>query len=188
MAMPWQLRTPKRRNPRARGYQPKPIAETLPCLGVNELVRIIPHKHGITRKQVFHSSSHPPMIGLRLTCEAIEVTHCTGHVQSFRLKWIRTHFGHPRPAIHCDKCQRPVIKLYNRADDLACRHCKGVTYISRKLDKRTRPALRAHRIETFLALKRPMSKKVRDRLLKKYGEKALMPKSNYRTGTPRHWW
>jgi hypothetical protein len=115
MAMPEQLARglTKRRYRLAKGFQPQPkaIAETLPALNVNELLRAIPHNHGIIRTQSFSSPSHPPIIGLRLTCQDIQATHCTGHVQTFRVKWIRTGFGHPRPAIHCDKCQRPVIKV-----------------------------------------------------------------------------
>jgi hypothetical protein len=132
------------------------------------------------------SSSHPPVVGLRLTCETIEVFHKSGNAQKFRIKWIRTHFGY-RPAVHCDKCQKPVQKLYNRFDDLACRPCRGAIYLCQKLDKRTRPILKAHRLQVFLEFKNNINKSTQERLLKRYGEKAMRPQHNYRLGTPRLW-
>jgi len=35
--MPWQLQTAKRRNPKARGYAPRPLVELLPAINVNDL-------------------------------------------------------------------------------------------------------------------------------------------------------
>lgn len=187
MSMPPQLKAGLLRRRQYPRREPKPIAETLPTLDVNELLRAIPHKHGITRTQSFNSPSHPQPISLRLTCEAIEVTHPTGHVQTFRLKWIRTNFGHPRPAIHCDRCQRPVLKLYNRYNDLCCRRCRGAIRLSQKLDKHTRPVLKAHRLDVFLGLKSNVRQATRERLIKRFGEKAMMPTSNYGSYGPRHW-
>ena len=193
MGMPWQLRKTPRRNPRARGYAPKPVADTLPCFDVNELLDAIPHKYGITRTQSFTSTSHPPVIGLRLTCETIEVIHPSlhrgqnGNVQTLRLKWIRTGFGRPRPAVHCDKCQRPFIKLYNKHNDLSCRHCHGAIYLSQSLNQHQRPILKAHRLEQFLLLKTNAQQSTKARLLRRYGERAMMPRTNYNTHTRRHW-
>jgi len=193
MPMPPQLARAKRRNPRARGYAPKPIADTLPCFDINELSKVIPRNYDKVRTQSFTSSSHPPIIGLRLTYKTIEVTHRSlhrgqqGNSQTLRLKWIRTGFGRPRPAIHCDKCGRPFIKLYNRNNDLSCRHCHGSIYLSQSLNQHQRPILRAHRLEQFLLLKTNAQQRTRDRLLKRFGEKAMKPISNYRTHTPRHW-
>jgi hypothetical protein len=184
---PPQLARAKRRNRFARGYVPKPVAETLPCFNICELVHIIPHKYGITRTQSSNSPSHPPIIGLRLTCEIIEVIHKGGNTQKFKLKWIRTNFGRPRPAIHCDKCQCPVLKLYNRYDDLACRVCRGTVYLSQKVAPSARPTLKAHRLEQFLALKSNINQRTRERLIKRFGEKALRPQSNYSTRGSRHW-
>src|SRR5262249_40670191 len=176
MRMPWQLRKTPRRNPRARGYAPKPINDALPCFDINELLHAIPRDYGVS-----------------LTYETIEVIHPSlhrgqnGNVQTLRLKWIRTGFGRPRPAIHCDKCNRPFIKLYNRNNDLSCRHCHGAIYLSQSLNQHQRPILKAHRLEQFLLLKTNAQQRTRDRLLKRFGERAMMPKTNYRTNTPRHW-
>ena len=35
--MPWQLQTAKRRNPKARGYAPRPLVELLPAINTNDL-------------------------------------------------------------------------------------------------------------------------------------------------------
>jgi hypothetical protein len=185
--MPPQLaRALQRCKPRRKGST-KPVVETLPCFNVNELLDAIPRKYGIIRTQSFTSSSHPPIIGLRLACDAIEVTHKNGNIQNFTLKWIRTYFGRPRPAIRCDKCQRAFIKLYNLHGDLACKHCRGAIYLSQKITPTARPTLRAHRLARFLELKTNINKRTQERLLRKYGEKAMRPQSNYQTSTPRHW-
>src|SRR5262249_19935809 len=119
MSQPWQLRKTPRRNPHARGYARKPVTDTLPCFDVNALLHATPRENGIIRTQQVTNTSHPKTIGLRLTCETIEVKYRplhrgqTPNVQALKLKWICTHFGRTRPAIHCDKCNRPFIKLYN---------------------------------------------------------------------------
>jgi hypothetical protein len=193
MAMPPQLRKTPRRNPRARGYAPKPVTDTLPCLNVNELLHAIPRNYDVIRTQSFTSTSHPQIISLRLTYEAIEVIHPSlhrgqnGNVQTLRLKWIRTGFGRPRPAIYCDKCGRPFIKLYNKHNDLSCRHCHGAIYLSQSINQHQRPILKAHRLERFLLLKTNAQQRTRNRLLRRFGEKALEPQTNYNTHTPRHW-
>jgi hypothetical protein len=185
--MPPQLARALQRTKPRKYKSTKLVAETLPCFNVNELVHAIPHKYGIVRTQSFTTPSHPPLLGLRLTYETIEAIHRNGNIQKLKIKWIRTGFGHPRPAIHCDKCRRAVTKLYNRFDDLACKHCRGAIYLSQKLNKHTRPALKAYRLARFLELKNNINKRTQERLLRKYGEKAMMPQSNYGTGTARHW-
>lgn len=123
-----------------------------------------------------------------MTCEEIQVTHGRHkNVQTFKLKWIRTGFGGLRPEILCDKCQQPRKKLYNHHDDLACKRCRGAIYLSQKLDQNTRPTLRAYRLAGFLELKQNINKRTAERLIKRYGQKALMPQSNYNTQGPRGW-
>jgi len=185
MAMPPQLARWQCTKPR-KYKSTKLIAEALPCFNVNELTRAIPHRHGTVRTQHFTSSSHPPILRLRLTCEDIQVTHENGNTQKFRLKWIKTGFGH-RPTILCDKCQQPRQKLYNHYDDLACRRCRGAIYLSQKVTPKARPVLKAHRLEKYMLLKSNIQQRTRDRLLKRFGEKAMMPQGNYNTGTPRLW-
>ena len=196
MSMPRQLQMGLLRRRQYPRREPRPIAETLPALDVNELLHAIPHKHGTVRTQSFTSPSHPPIIGLRLTCQDIEVAHSAGHIQTFRLKWIRTGFGHPRPAVLCDKCQRPVLKLYNRYNSLACRHCCNAVHASQVCHSRARPALQLKRLRTFLQLKSYMRRTNRHRLearcrsleanaqlrykvSNRLNDKALRPSGNY---------
>jgi hypothetical protein len=183
MAMPPQLQ----RGLLARRYShcrdPRPIAEELSQINVNELH--IPRDHK-TYSAPNISLRYPYLSGIRLTCNAVEFTH-TGRTQTFALKPIRTGFGYFRFAFIC-QCQRPVIKLYFRHANLACHACHKAIRASQTLGKRTRPLLKALRLQTFLDLKTStMRKQTRQRLLKRLGEKSLMPLSNYGTQGSKHW-
>jgi hypothetical protein len=118
------------------------------------------------------------LLSLRLTCNTIEVIHPSLHrgqnpnIQTFKIKWIHTGFGRHRPAIHCDKCQRAFIKLYNLHNDLACKFCRGAIYLSQKVARTSRPTIKAHRLAQFLELKTNINKRTQERLLRKCGEKA----------------
>jgi hypothetical protein len=183
MAMPPQLQ----RGLLARRYShcrdPRPIAEELSQIDVNDL--------HIPRDQRTYSAPnislrYPYLSGIRLTCNAVEFTH-TGRTQTFALKPIKTGFGYFRFAFIC-QCQRPVIKLYFRHANLACHACHKAIRASQTLGKRTRPLLKALRLQTFLDLKTStMRKQTRQRLLKRLGEKSLMPQSNYGTQGTKHW-
>src|SRR5262249_15178198 len=112
-AVPWQLKTARRRNRHARGYVPNPLAEATPSLTANEIANIIPRKQGIVRKQIFQSANHHA-IALELTCEMAKVAHPTGRIQTLRIKTIRTGFGGlQRPRFHfvCEQCGRGCLKL-----------------------------------------------------------------------------
>ena len=186
MAMPPQLARWQKTKPR-KYKSTKLIAETLPCFDINELVHAIPRNYGIVRTQDFSSSSHVPLLRLRLTCEEIQVIHGRHkNVQTFKLKWAKTGFGY-RPLLQCDKCQRGARKLYNHLHDLACKHCRGAIYLSQRLDQHTRPTLRAYRLAGFLELKQNINKRTAERLIRQYGQKAMMPTSNYRTQGIRGW-
>jgi len=186
MPMPPQLARWQKTRPR-KHKSTKPVFETLPCLCVGELTRIIPRKYGTVRTQNFFSSSHVPLLRLRLTCETVEVRHKSGNTQKFKILWAKTGFGHPRPVICCDKCQRGAYKLYNRFDDLACKRCRGAIYLSQKITPKARPTLKAYRLARFLELKSNINKRTAERLIRQFGEKAMMPTSNYRTQGIRGW-
>jgi DNA-directed RNA polymerase subunit RPC12/RpoP len=87
----------------------------------------------------------------------------------------------------CPRCGRRVVKVYDHTGGLACKKCHNAIQLSQKLDKRTRPVLKAHRLEQFLALKTNINQRTRERLIKRFGEKAMRPQSNYRTRGPVHW-
>jgi hypothetical protein len=182
MTMPWQLRKGLLERRYSRRTERKPLAENLPQINVNDLK--LPRDYAILRLPNI-SLRYPHISSARLSFHVVEFAH-SGRIQSFRLKRIKTGFGFPRPAFIC-QCGRPVISLYFRHQNLACRRCVDATYASRTLGKRTRPILKAHRLETFLALKTNIRNSTRQRLLKRLGDKALMPQSNYNTQGPRHW-
>src|SRR5262249_6924170 len=105
----------------------------------------------------------------------------------------------PRHAFICE-CGRPVIKLYFRHANLACRHCCNATYASRTLDRHTRPILQAIRLNRFSQLKPGMWKHTKQRLqartprttkplqlTKRINDKVKLPQSNYCTRGVAHW-
>jgi hypothetical protein len=183
MAMPWQLRRGLMERRKSRRREPRPIAESMPSISINDLK--IPRDYAtITLPNA--GLKYPQLASMKLTYHSVEVTHTTGRKQHFKLKPIKTHFGRPRYAFICN-CGRPVIKMYFRYGNLACKRCHNAVMLSQKLDKHRRPILKAHRLETFLALKTNIQQRTRARLIKRYGEKAAMPLSNYRTRTPALW-
>jgi hypothetical protein len=154
--MPWQLRNAKRR---PRHSEPRPIAETLPRINVNDL--------GVPRDYKTYTSpnisfSYPHLSNMRIAYNMVQFAH-SGRVQSFRLKWIKTGFGLPRPAFICE-CGRPTIRLYFRHQHLACRRCTKALYASQVCGKRTRPVLQSIRLHSFIKLKHYMRKNTRQRL------------------------
>ena len=183
MAMPWQLQRGLMERRRSRRTASRPIAENLPSINVNDLK--IPRDYK-TYTLPNIGLRYPQLASMRLTYHSVEVTHGTGRIQHFKLKPIKTGFGRPRYAFVCN-CGRPVITLYSRYASLACRRCSNAVHASQTLNKQTRPILKAHRLEAFLALKTNMLSRTRQRLRARLGEKALMPQSNYGTGTARHW-
>jgi len=92
----------------------------------------------------------------------------------------------PRPVGESVDLLRSV-NVYFRHGNLACKRCHKAIPLSQKLGKRTRPILKAHRLERFILLKTNSQQRTRDRLLKRYGEEAMMPVSSYRVRSPPHW-
>jgi hypothetical protein len=194
--MPWQLARGLRAKRQSRRTEQRPLAEYLPHINVNDLP--IPRDYK-TYTAPYISLRYPQISGIRLAFNFVEFHH-SGRAQTFRLKWIKTGFGYPRPAFLCE-CRRPVIKLYFRHANLACHRCCNATYASRTLDKRTRPILQAIRLRTFLQLKSGMSKRNRRRLQarlfrttkslqlgsKRIDDRTKLPQSNYRTRGAMHW-
>src|SRR5262245_20550701 len=134
MPMPPQLARAKR----PKRSEPRPLAECLPHINVNDLD--VPRDHK-TYTLPNISLRYPQISGIRLSAYFVEFHH-SSRIQSFRLKWIRTGFGYPRPAFVCE-CRRPVIKLYFRHTNLACRRCSNAIYASQACDTDSRPILQA---------------------------------------------
>jgi hypothetical protein len=195
MAMPPQLAKGLRVRRQSRRQEQRPLAECLPHINVNDLP--IPRDY-ITYTAPNISFRYPQISNIRFAYHRIEFAH-SGRVQAFRLKWIKTGFGYPRPAFICN-CGRPVIKLYFRHANLACRRCCDTTYASQACSKRLRPILQTQRLQTFLKLKSGMWKNNQKRLKariatapeelksKRLAHHSIqLPQSNYRTRGAMHW-
>jgi hypothetical protein len=156
MSMPWQLRNAKR----PKRTTPRPLADCLPHINVNDLK--VPKDLYAVVTCPWISLRYPHISNARLSVNMVEFAH-SGRIQSFRLKWIRTGFGLPRFAFIC-QCGRPVISIYFRSGNLACRRCCNAIHACQVLGKRTRPILQAKRLQKFLEFKRYMSKRNRQRI------------------------
>jgi hypothetical protein len=154
--MPAQLA----RAQRPKRSTPRPLVEYLPAINVNDLN--IPKDHKIVTAP-WISFQYPCVSNARLSAYMVEFVH-NGRIQKFKLKWIRTNFGLPRFAFICNQCGRPVIKLYFRSGNLACRRCSNAIYASQACDQYKRPTLQAHRIAQFLKLKPCLWHRTRNRL------------------------
>jgi hypothetical protein len=186
MAMPPQLERGLWLKRHYRRREQRPLAENLPSINVNDLK--IPRDYK-TYTAPYISLRYPQISGIRLAFHSVEFHH-SGRVQTFRLKWIKTGFGYPRPAFIC-QCGRPVISLYYRHSNLACRRCTNAIYTSQVCGEHSRPALQSHRIKQFLKFKLGLTRKTKQRLqarcttnapmsaTKRITDKALLPPVNY---------
>jgi hypothetical protein len=74
--MPWQLKYAKR----PKRTEPRPIAECLPSININDLSQQIPRNYAtITLPNA--GLKYPQLASMRLTYHSIEVTHTTGRIQ-----------------------------------------------------------------------------------------------------------
>src|SRR5215510_3010245 len=114
MAMPWQLARAKR----PKRIEPRPLAECLPQVNVNDLD--VPRDHKTYIANI--SLRYPHLTGMKINWNMVQFFH-SNRAQTFRLKRIATGYGgiyKPRYAFICE-CGRPTIKLYFRHTNLACR-------------------------------------------------------------------
>jgi hypothetical protein len=185
--MPKQLREGLRRHPKG-SRPPRPIAEQLPSINVNDLPVPRDYKN-YTLPNV--SLRYPQLASVRLSFHVVEFQHPSLHrgqagpIQTFRLKHIKTGFG-VRHASIC-ACQRPVITLYYLHRRLACRRCHDATYASRTCSKRQRAVLQVSRIQSFLDNKLGLYRRTRDRLEKRLGLKAMMAQGSLGTAARGLW-
>ena len=196
MPMPWQLARGLWARRQSRRREPRPIAETLPHINVNDLD--VPHDHKTYTSNL--SLRYGFITGMKVNWFMVQLFH-SDRVQSFKLKWIKTGFGFPRPAFICDQCGRATIKLYFKHQNLGCRTCCNVIYASQTRNKRGRSTLKAVRLRNFLELKSGMSKRNRQRLKTRISptstqelktkrlahHRIQIPVHNYNTRGAAHW-
>src|SRR5262245_30718865 len=117
MPAPWQLcnaRRPKR-------SEPRPTIELMPSININDLRHAIPRYHGqVNQPDV--SLKYPDLAYLRLSASTLEIMGRNGHVQRFRIAWIRTGFGRHRAILVCS-CGRGATRLFARYGTYACKAC-----------------------------------------------------------------
>jgi hypothetical protein len=197
--MPPQLERGLRLKRQSGRTEQRPLAECLPHINVNDLQ--IPRDH---KTYTFPNISlrYPHISGMRLNAFMVKFAH-SERIQTFNFKWIKTGFGYPRPTFICE-CGRPVIKLYFKSTNLACRRCCNATYASRACSKNQRPALQAKRLQSFLTFKPFIRSKARKRLqarirlltlmpqramliTKRINDKAQLPQLNYNTAAEPLW-
>jgi hypothetical protein len=194
MAMPWQLKEGLRQHLKG-SRPPRPIAEQLPSISVNDLhISSLDTSKNYVMPNV--SLRYPYLSGVRLSVHVVEFQHPSLHrgqigpIQTFRLKHIRTGFplgaGSVRHAFIC-ACSKSAIKLYYYNRNLACRHCTGTVYVSQTLNQHQRLALQASRIETFLDNKPRLLHRTQERLKKKLSDKLMMAQGSLGTRARSLW-
>jgi hypothetical protein len=188
--MPPQLARAKR----PKRTTPRPLAECLTRINVNDLQ--VPRDYK-TYTAPDISFRYPEISNMRISAYQVEFAH-NHRIQTFKLKWIRTGAGVPRPAFICDQCARPVISLYFRSQNLGCRRCVGAIYASQVCGKHGRKALQSHRVKQYLSFKPSLPLKTKHRLQarctsntelvsKRIGDKAKLPHSNYQVQALALW-
>jgi hypothetical protein len=184
--MPRQLRNARR----PKRSQPRPLAEDLPRINVNDLKP--PKQYGKVVTLPWISLRYPHICSARLGTYQCEFVHAGG-LQVFRLKLIRTGYGLPRFAFICS-CGRPIITLYFRHNRLACRRCIGAIYASQAVSQDNRKALLSHRIKQFLQSGLGLTRNTERRLearctstkpldSKRITDKALRPQGRFHVQT-----
>jgi len=190
--MPPQLARAKR----PKRSEPRPLVETLPTINVNDLP--IPRDYN-TYVADNISFRYPHINRMKINRFVVSFFH-SDRVQIFRFKWIKTGLGSPRAVFICE-CGRPVISLYFRCTNLACRRCTNAIYASQVCPRDKRPCLQAQRMHMFLKLKTGMWKSTRQRLKTRITATARqelkskrlahhsiqIPSSNYCTRGAMHW-
>ena len=164
--MPWQLRNAKR----PKRSEPRPTIELMPTININELRHVIPRYHGqVIEPDV--SLKYPDLAYLRLSTSCLEIMGRHGHIQRFRIVWIRTGLGAPRPIFVCS-CGYGAIRLFARYGSYACRHCHKAVYASQKYDQTGRKRLAACKLRLELGgwpdIREPMPSKLKWKHKKRY--------------------
>ena len=147
MAMPWQLAKANRR--RRHRSEPRPTIELMPAININDLRQVIPRYHGQVN-ELDVSFKYPDLAYLRLSASTLEIMGRNGHVQYFRIEWVRTGFGKHRAILVCNSCGYGAIRLFGHYGNYACRYCHRALYASQKHNQFARPRLQASKLRLKL--------------------------------------
>ena len=141
--MPRQLARSNRRHD--RHSKPRPTIELMPAININDLRHVIPRYHGQVNEPDV-SLKYPDLAYLRLSASTLEIMGRNGHVQYFRIEWIRTGFGKHRAILVCSSCGGGAIRLYGHYGNYACRFCHRGLYASQKNNQMGRKRLAASKL------------------------------------------
>jgi hypothetical protein len=136
--MPPQLARSNRRHD--RHSEPRPTIELMPAININELRHAIPRYHSQVNEPDV-SLKYPGLAYLRLSTSCLEILGHNGHIQRFRIAWIRTGFGRHRPILVCSSCGGGAIRLFGHYGNYACRYCHRAQYLSQKQKTASRKRL-----------------------------------------------
>jgi len=167
--MPPQLARANRRQ--HRHAEPRPTIELMPYIDIHDLRHVIPRYHGQTNEPDV-SLKYPNIARLRLFADHIEITGRNGYVQRFRIVWIKTGFGRPRPILVCGNCGGGAIRLYGHYGNYACRFCHRAQYLSQKQNTATRKRLAAAKLRLKLGgwpdIREPLPPRAKRKHKKRY--------------------
>jgi hypothetical protein len=140
--MPPQLARAKRRRPRYS--EPRPTVELMQHINISELRHIIPrYDNEIVGPDIGFGLKYPLIERLRLSCSMLEITdRISQRVQLFKIRWVNTYFGKPRPVLQCS-CGRNAIRLFYKHGNWACRCCHRALFASQKQPSNGRKRLKA---------------------------------------------
>ena len=145
MSMPWQL---AKSNRRSRHSEPRPTIELMPSININELRHVIPRYHGQVNEPDV-SFKYPELAYLRLSASTLEIMGRSGHVQRFRIVWIRTGFGRHRAVLVCS-CGCGATRLFARYGAYACKACHRAVHMCQRQSSGGRKRLRACKLRLDL--------------------------------------
>src|SRR5262245_21736282 len=168
MPMPPQLAQSDRRHD--RHSEPRPTIELMPSINIHDLRHIIPRSYGKTVEPDV-SLKYSDLAYLRLSASCLEIMGRNGHVQRFRIAWIRTGLGAPRAIFVCS-CGYGAIRLFGHCGAYGCRHCHRAQYLSQKQDRFTRKRLAASKLRLELGglpdIREPLPPRLRGKHKKRY--------------------
>src|SRR5262249_4567322 len=132
MPMPPQLARAHRRHDRVS--EPRPTVELMPAININDLRHVIPrYANDVCEPDV--SWKYPDIARLPLFASHIEIAGRNGHVQYFRIEWIRTGLGAPRAILVCS-CGYGAIRLFGRYGAYACKACHRAVHMCQRQSSR----------------------------------------------------
>ena len=91
----------------------------------------------------------PQVRHLRLSVRSVRIIDNFDRQQAFRIEWIRTGFGAPRPIFVCS-CGYGAIRLFARYGTYACKACHGAVHMCQRQSSKGRKRLKACKLRLEL--------------------------------------